>query len=108
MEIQPVSAAFIQSLTPAMQQLNGIKAAALPSEASQPFAFQQMLGQVVQQNIQADDEYNQKILDFASGQASDLHDVMIAGEKAGIAFQKTMAIRNKIIDAYTTVMGMQI
>jgi flagellar hook-basal body complex protein FliE len=32
---------------------------------------------------------------------------MIAMEKADMAFQLTMAVRNKVIDAYTSVMQMQ-
>lgn len=37
-----------------------------------------------------------------------LEDVMIAREKASIAFQATMQVRNKLISAYQEVMSMQI
>lgn len=37
-----------------------------------------------------------------------IHEAMIAMEKAGIAFQATMTIRNKIIEAYQEVMKMQV
>ncbi|MCR4434503.1 MAG: flagellar hook-basal body complex protein FliE [Clostridiales bacterium] len=46
--------------------------------------------------------------DFAAGKTDNIHDVMIASEKADIALQFTMQIRNKILDAYTEIMRMQI
>jgi flagellar hook-basal body complex protein FliE len=33
---------------------------------------------------------------------------MIAMEKAGLAFQLTLAVRNKVVEAYQEVMRMQI
>lgn len=46
--------------------------------------------------------------DFAAGNTDNIHDVMIAAEKADIALQFTMQIRNKIMDAYSEIMRMQI
>lgn len=46
--------------------------------------------------------------DFASGKTDNIHQVMIAMEKADIALQFTMQIRNKILDAYNEIMRMQI
>ncbi|MEN9866735.1 MAG: hypothetical protein RL748_2325 [Pseudomonadota bacterium] len=37
-----------------------------------------------------------------------LSDVMIAGQKAGIAFQTTLQVRNKLVAAYHDVMNMQV
>ena len=37
-----------------------------------------------------------------------LSDVMIAGQKANIAFQTTMQVRNKLVAAYHDVMNMQV
>lgn len=44
----------------------------------------------------------------ALGGDVDLHDVMIASEKAGVAMQLTLQIRNKIVEAYQDVMRMQV
>lgn len=44
----------------------------------------------------------------AVGGDVDLHDVMIAGEKAGVAMQLTLQIRNKLVEAYQEVMRMQV
>ena len=38
----------------------------------------------------------------------DLHDVMIAGEKASVAMQLTLQVRNKLVEAYQDVMRMQV
>jgi len=47
-------------------------------------------------------------IDFAAGKTDNIHEVMIAGEKADIAMQLTMQIRNKVVDAYNEIMRMQI
>ncbi|AFJ03480.1 Flagellar hook-basal body complex protein FliE [Methylophaga frappieri] len=38
----------------------------------------------------------------------ELSDVMIASEKAGVAFEATVQVRNKLIEAYQEVMRMSI
>jgi flagellar hook-basal body complex protein FliE len=49
-----------------------------------------------------------KIQGVLTGEVEDLHQVMIAMEKASLSFQMTMQVRNKIIDAYQEIMRMQI
>ncbi|WP_010249089.1 flagellar hook-basal body complex protein FliE [Acetivibrio cellulolyticus] len=46
--------------------------------------------------------------DFAAGKTDNIHQVMIAAEKADVALQFTMQIRNKIMDAYKEIMNMQV
>lgn len=46
--------------------------------------------------------------DFAAGKTDNIHQVLIAAEKANIALQFTLQVRNKIIDAYNEIMRMQI
>lgn len=46
--------------------------------------------------------------DFAVGKTDNIHQVMIAAEKADVALQFTMQIRNKILDAYNEIMRIQI
>jgi len=38
----------------------------------------------------------------------DLPQVMVASQKAGVAFTATIEVRNKLIDAYKTVMSMSV
>lgn len=46
--------------------------------------------------------------DLAAGNLQDLSQVTIAAEKANIALQLTMQVRNKMIDAYQEVMRMTV
>ncbi len=43
-----------------------------------------------------------------SGDVTDVHQVMIAGEEASVAFELMMEIRNKLLEAYQEVMRMQV
>jgi flagellar hook-basal body complex protein FliE len=45
--------------------------------------------------------------DLLKGDRSDVHNVMIAVEKADVAFQLMMQVRNKIVSAYQEVSRMQ-
>lgn len=45
---------------------------------------------------------------LAAGEIEDISQVVIAGEKASVAIQLTMQIRNKAVDAYQEVMRMQV
>lgn len=44
---------------------------------------------------------------FVRGEAVEIHDVMAAAEEAGIALDFLIEVRNKLADAYRTVMQMQ-
>lgn len=45
---------------------------------------------------------------LASGDAVDIHEAMIAMQKASMALQFTVQVRNKIIEAYQEIMKMQV
>ncbi len=51
---------------------------------------------------------DQAVDNLTSGRQSDLHSTMIAVEKAGIAMELAMQIRNKLLNAYETIMRQQI
>jgi flagellar hook-basal body complex protein FliE len=52
---------------------------------------------------------SEKLADeFAAGKTDNIHQVAIASEKADLALQFTMQIRNKILDAYMEIMRMTI
>ncbi len=44
----------------------------------------------------------------AKGENVNIHQAVIAGEKAGLSFKLLMQVRNKVIDAYQEVMRMQV
>lgn len=47
-------------------------------------------------------------IQFALGQSSNTHDLLIAESKAEIALQYTVAVRDKLIEGYKELMQMQI
>jgi flagellar hook-basal body complex protein FliE len=49
----------------------------------------------------------EQVSSLLKGDRSDVHNVMIAVEKADIAFQMMMQVRNKIVNAYQEVSRMQ-
>ncbi|MEA2064301.1 MAG: flagellar hook-basal body complex protein FliE [Gemmatimonadota bacterium] len=49
-----------------------------------------------------------KVQDFMAGEISDVHDVMLAVEKAGTSFQLMMELRNKFLDAYQEIKRMPV
>ncbi len=47
-------------------------------------------------------------MELAAGRITDVSEVVIAGEKAGIATQLTMQLRNRAVEAYQEIMRMQV
>ncbi|MCR4694201.1 MAG: flagellar hook-basal body complex protein FliE [Pseudobutyrivibrio sp.] len=45
---------------------------------------------------------------FALGETDNTHDLMVAEQKANIALQYTVAIRDRVLEAYNIIMQMQI
>jgi flagellar hook-basal body complex protein FliE len=45
---------------------------------------------------------------FVLGQVTDIHEVMVAAEEAGVALDLVMEIRNKLIEAYQELMRLQV
>lgn len=44
---------------------------------------------------------------FATGESDNLHDLMIAQQKATVSLQYTAAVKNTVVEAYKTIMNMQ-
>jgi flagellar hook-basal body complex protein FliE len=75
-----------------------------PSAMSFGEFLQEALNKVSELQVQSE-KLNE---DFAAGRTDSIHEVMIATEKADIALQFTMQIRNKILDAYNEIMRMPV
>lgn len=71
-------------------------------------SFADTLSRVVgdTQRIQEDAEHI--IGAFVRGEPVELHQVMAASEEAGIALEMLVEMRNKLTDAYRTVMNVQV
>lgn len=77
-----------------------------PYEAQKSFAsiLKESIEKVNEQQIQSD-KMTEKLV---NGENIDLHQVMIASQKASITMQATLEIRNKVIEAYQETMRMQV
>jgi len=69
-------------------------------------------GEVLQQSIEQVNrlqlEAEANINDLATGKQPDIHQTMIAVEKASVSFELLMQIRNKVISAYDNLMRTQV
>ena len=89
----------------------------IPSKAIQPAgkgpskspgAFGEMLKQAVTEISQLQNNADKAITSVQLGQSGNIHEAMIAIEKADISFRAMMQVRNKILEAYQEVMRMQV
>jgi flagellar hook-basal body complex protein FliE len=71
-------------------------------------SFADALTRVVNDTQQMQDDASNIIGAFVRGEPVELHQVMAASEEAGIALEFLVEMRNKLTDAYRTVMNMQI
>ena len=68
--------------------------------------FQETLNSLVKQVDLQIKEADQKAVDFATGKNYDLHEIMIASEKADLSFKLLMQVRNKLLEAYQEIIRM--
>jgi flagellar hook-basal body complex protein FliE len=97
-----------------VQGLNGLAGAAgapsmaLPAGQTGAVApFSDLLTDAVGQVNQLQDQANKAVTGLMSGTGVDVHQAMIATQKASMAFELTLAVRNKAVQAYQQVVGMQ-
>jgi flagellar hook-basal body complex protein FliE len=101
----------ISAAVPALTSMAGSAAPlAMPSTASQsagPAPFADLLTDAVGQVNQLRDQADVAVTGLMSGTGVDVHQAMIATQKASMAFELTLAVRNKAVQAYQSVIGMQ-
>ena len=80
----------------------------LPAAKVESESFGQIFKDLISETNQLQSEAGKIAEKFALGEISDIHEVMIAAEKAGVAFELVLEIRNKLIEAYQEMMRMQV
>ena len=107
MQIAAVAASGTQ--TGAIQSVAGGLAsstqAAGGSNQSTPFA--ELLTDSVGQIDKLENEARTTADRMMTGSGVDVHQAMIATQKASMAFELALAVRNKAVQAYQSIMGMQ-
>lgn len=87
---------------------NGPDLATKTKKTQNPESFGNMLARSLNDVNQLKLEAAEAVENLAAGKQKDIHATMIALEKADVAFQLLMQVRNKIIAAYETVMRMPV
>jgi flagellar hook-basal body complex protein FliE len=75
--------------------------------ASEGSGFTETLANAMDQVESLRTDAQQQVASLLSGKGGELHSTMIAVEKADVAFQLMMQMRNKIVSAYEEVARMQ-
>ena len=83
----------------------GANASSVGGGSTTPFAglFQSM----VEQTTALDQKASDAVTGLLGGQGVEIHDAMIATQKANIAFELALQVRNKAVAAYQQMMSMQ-
>lgn len=78
-----------------------------PADGRDAGEFVKTLQQAMSQVSQLQNEADTRVGDLLTGNSQDVHSAMIAVEKASLAFEMMVQVRNKIVQAYQQVSGMQ-
>lgn len=69
--------------------------------------FGGILKDAIEQVGNLEDQAHSAAVDLMTGKGVDVHQAVIAAQKADMAFELTISVRNKAVQAYQSVMGMQ-
>jgi flagellar hook-basal body complex protein FliE len=72
-----------------------------------PIPFAGVLLSMVQQTSQLDQKASEAVTGLLNGSGVEVHDAMIATQKATMAFELALQVRNKAVGAYQQMIGMQ-
>ena len=94
---------------PALEKLASQSGAVTPAGGEKEGDFAQTLMDVLKEVNDSQLNAKQVGNDFMTGRQSvDYHDLMISMERASVAMNLTMTVRNKILEAYQEINRMQV
>lgn len=107
MQIQQVLAEMRALQTRAMG--SPVETQAMPAATAQPADFAKLLKDTVDQIAAMQNHATSMAASYEAGDKGvDLTKVMLEVQKASLAFHAMTEVRNKLVDAYTQVMGMSV
>lgn len=99
----------MQSMITRMRMLaSQMNAENITSQAGKETAFSDSLMQSINKVNELQSVARDKTVRFEEGEDISLTEVMIAKERASIAFEATLQIRNKVLSAYQEIMQMPV
>ena len=81
---------------------------ARPTAPPEAKSFKDVLTETVSEVQRLQNEADATIKQLVSGEIKDVTEAMVAVEKADVAFQTMMTVRNKMVSAYEEIMRMQV
>jgi flagellar hook-basal body complex protein FliE len=75
--------------------------------AGKPGEFQKLLDTTIQTLQSTQNDASQAVQKFLTGETEDLHSTALATQRAEIAFELGLQVRNKVVQAYQEIMRMQ-
>ncbi len=94
-----------QALSPVLGR-SSVPAVAAPADTSGPMPFADVLQQSLQTVSGMQGESSAQMAAYERGEQTDIAAVMLARQKASVAFEATMQVRNKLLSAYSDIMNM--
>lgn len=91
----------VEGPIPAQAELPGGDAAGVKS-------FGEMLNQSLEKVNEAQANADRAVKELVAGRNKNIHETMLAMEKADMSFKLAMQVRNKVIEAYKEIMRMQV
>lgn len=71
-------------------------------------SFKEMLAETINEVKSLQTDADSTIKKLVAGEITDVTEAMVAVEKADMAFQTMMTVRNKVVTAYEEIMRMQV
>lgn len=97
----------IGAINPALKSI-AQQATKLSEAPGQGEDFGKMLMDVIKDVNSAQTNASEMQNAFMTGQNVELHELMISMERAGLAMELTLQVRNKLLDAYQEISRMQV
>jgi flagellar hook-basal body complex protein FliE len=97
----------ISALSGAIATIPGNSGATTPVEPSGAQGFTDALGRLLESAEQTAGDANTAVSQMLEG-TGDVHDAMIALQRADMALQLTVQVRNKLVSAYQEIMRMPV
>jgi flagellar hook-basal body complex protein FliE len=91
----------------AIGSLSGLEPLRSLTQASAPGEFQKVLAGTIEKLESVQNDAAGAVQKFLTGENEELHTTVLAAQKAEIAFDLGLQVRNKVVSAYQEIMRMQ-
>jgi flagellar hook-basal body complex protein FliE len=101
--------ASMAAVSQATANLGALASSAAPAAggSTETTPFADLLTDAAGQLDQLESQARSAVTGLMTGNGVDVHQAMIATQKADMAFELALAVRNKAVQAYQSVIGMQ-